>query len=109
MQNEQQPPHRHAGIKFDLTVNIPGMLMIGGAMVSGVFWLSSVDAKASLALATANEAKQAQATQTASTSREIAVVRTELRDDLKDINSKVDQIIWRLGDSPKNLSDWTKK
>lgn len=108
MQQDQHQP-RHTGIKFDLTINIPIMLTVGAALVSGSMWISGVDAKASLALTTAQDVKQAQAVQTAATSREIAVVRSELRNDLKDIGSKVDQIIWRLGDSPKNLSEWTKK
>jgi len=88
--HDNHQPSRPQGIKFDLTVNIPVMLTMGTALVSGSMWISGVDAKASMALTAAQDAKQAQAVQMAATAREISVVRAELRDDLKDINSKVD-------------------
>ncbi|WP_028354762.1 hypothetical protein [Bordetella petrii] len=108
MRDDQQPP-KPSGIKFDLTINIPMMTGLVITLMTGSMWLARVDAKADQALNAANDVKQVQAAQTASTAREISAIRTELRDDVKDVSQKVDQIIWRLGDSPRNLSDWTKK
>lgn len=97
------------GIKLDLTINIPVMITVVVTAVSGGMWVANVDAKANSAAKGVEELSIRQAAQDAAIKEAITSMRNEVRMDMRDMGMKVDQIIWRLGDPPKNLQQWERK
>lgn len=99
---------KSGGVKLDLTINLPVMFTVIVTAVGGGMWLAKAEAKADEALKGVASVKEYQTSQSAIVWQELANMRAEVRSDMRDINMKIDQIIWRLGDPPKNLKEWQK-
>lgn len=95
-------------MKFDLTINIPIMLTMLGFVAGGSAWVANVDARGEENAREIAKLASRQSSQDEKVSRQIADMRAEVRMDMRDMNGKIDQVIWRLGDPPKNLKQWEK-
>ena len=104
---ENQP--QQSGWKLDKTINLPLLVSLLTVVVVVTARLSSVEAKADKAVETAARVESQQAAQSVATTQQIAAMRAELRVDVKEVSSKVDQLVLRLGDRPRNLDQWTAK
>lgn len=97
------------GVKLDLTINIPVMITVVSLAISGAVWVAKVEAKAEYAALGVDSLKKDQEVWVASVKQELAAMRSESRLDMRDLQIKVDQIIWRLGDPPAKLKEWERK
>ncbi|OZI57680.1 hypothetical protein [Bordetella genomosp. 4] len=95
--------------RFDKTINIPMLIGLVTSLVYLTSYITRVDNTAQGAMEIAKRVDATQVAQAQAVSREIAGLRSDNRADLRDLNSKVDQVLFRLGDQPKGLSEWTKK
>lgn len=104
---ESQTP-QHNGWKFDKTVNLPVLITCLSFLVYFTLHLGRVDAKSEKAIEIASRVDTQQSAQAVATTNQIAAMRVELRSDVKDVTNKVDQLLMRFGDRPRNLDQWTK-
>lgn len=96
------------GWKFDKTINIPILLALVSALVTGTLAYANVNSKAEKALDTSQRVERNQTEQTQAAAQQMTALRIEMRADNKAMADKIDQVIFRLGDTPRNLKEWTK-
>lgn len=96
------------GWKFDRTINLPTLVTIVTVVVSGTLAYASVKADAARANDRLDRVERHQRESDQNTAQQFSTFRAETRADNQTIMNKMDQVIFRLGDAPRNLKEWTK-
>ncbi|SOE49135.1 hypothetical protein [Orrella dioscoreae] len=99
--------HRSSGWRFDRTLNIPTIATVLAMFISVVGFAINANSKADEALRQVQEVKAAQVAQSTAASTQTSALRTEIRADLRDVNQKLDQLMFRLG-GQANMKEWTR-
>jgi hypothetical protein len=86
-----------SGWKIDKTINLPFILSLVAALVYVTLAMARSENKADRAIEKADRAEAGQ-----------VVMRSEIRNDMRDMSNKLDTVIMRLGTAPANLKEWTK-
>lgn len=96
------------GWKIDKTVNLPTLVTIISLVVGGTQAYASVKAEAARANERIDRVESHQRESDRNTAQQFSTFRAEVRADNQTIMNKMDQVIFRLGDPPRNLKEWTK-
>lgn len=99
---------QHSGWKLDKTVNLPTLITIVSMVVSGTLAYASVKADAARANERLNSVEARQELNARETTQQLSTLRAEMRADNSAMSTKIDQVIFRLGEAPRNLKEWTK-
>lgn len=99
---------QNSGWKLDKTVNLPTLITIVSMVVTGTMAYASVKADAARANERLNSVEARQELNTQQTAQQFSTLRAEMRADNAAMSGKIDQVIFRLGDTPRNLKEWTK-
>lgn len=99
--------HRSSGWRFDRTLNIPTIATVLTMFVSVVGFAINANSKADEALRQVQEVKAAQMAQASANSSQNNALRTEIRADIRDVNQKLDQLLYRLA-GQTNMKEWTR-
>lgn len=97
-----------SGWKIDKTINLPFLLSLLTAVVYVAIKINSVENLAANGMEKATRVDDAQVSAARATTDQITALRVEFRGDVREVNNKLDQVILRLGDAPRNLKEWTK-
>lgn len=103
MSGSPNPPDRGAGVKLDLTVNIPTLLSMFAMLAGAITYVNGqITSLNNQQLVTVGDVKvlqtqmlsvaQAQVSLRADTAGQISQMRAEVRGDLRDLKVSVDQI-----------------
>lgn len=103
MSNSPNPSDRGAGVKLDLTVNIPTLLSMFAMLAGSITYVNGqITSLNNQQLVTVGDVKvlqtqmlsltQAQVSLRADTAGQISQMRSEVRGDLRDLKASVDQI-----------------
>lgn len=103
MRNEES-----GGWKFDKTVNLPTLVTIVSMVVMSTLAYASVKADAARANERVDRVETRQENSDRATAQHLTSIRAEFRADNQIMMNKIDQVIMRLGDTPRNLKEWTK-
>lgn len=105
---------------FEKSLNIPTMLMIIGMTTSSVLYVAkgwadqdrrieSSERKAEAAMLEMKRLEAAQAAQARDQAAQMSTIRSEVRTDLRDINSKLDTLLLNsAGARSSDLKQWSK-
>lgn len=110
---------QNSGWKLDKTVNLPTLITIVSMVVTGTMAYASVKADAARANERLNSVEARQDFNARETAQQFSTLRAEMRADSismaskfekanSSMSDKIDQVIFRLGDTPRNLKEWTK-
>lgn len=97
-----------SGWKIDKTINLPLLLSLLTAVVYVTIRFTTVENDTARAMEKATRVDDAQVSAARATTDQITALRVEFRGDVREVNNKLDQVILRLGETPRNLKEWTK-
>lgn len=101
--------------RLEKTVSIPTIFVVLSAFLGVITYAQDVKSEATKAMEKAERVEATQATQAAATAAQVSAIRSEvastrmeLRGDIKEVNDKLDRLIFQLGVSNQKTERWTR-